>query len=157
MIQANELRIGNLVTLNNEKYHPRVSGETLMVTAINQTRGFENEKTHGVSLEHTNQKKNTYYDSYSQFVCYVEPIALTEEWLLKFGFEKDEYQPNLYKLGCFEIVYACAWNKKTPQYHIAYDSERDIYKNPIWEGFDCVHQLQNLYFALTGEEIEINI
>lgn len=67
-----------------------------------------------------------------------EPIPLTEEWLLKFGFEY------------------------TKLYYIKYDDDLIIY----FDGIDFyfkrssksltikyVHQLQNLYFALTGEEL----
>ncbi len=66
----------------------------------------------------------------------LEPIPLTEEWLVKFGFEgwdKGDYTMNL--------------------------SNANFYKLPIWQplakNIKHVHQLQNLYFALTGEELTI--
>lgn len=70
-----------------------------------------------------------------------EPITLTEEWLLKFGFERKPW--GLIKGG---LLF------------------RDNIKNPCSEltlevgnGFrvtvQYLHQLQNLYFALTGEEL----
>jgi len=73
------------------------------------------------------------------------PIQLTKEWLLKFGFEFDEeddgYQKGKYKVsvsdeGCLFFI------------NIGY------YPEEIAE-FNYVHQLQNLYFALTGEELTI--
>lgn len=74
-----------------------------------------------------------------------QPIPLTEDWLIKFGFEKDEYDP-YYDLLFFEVRF----------YEGAY-----VY-NPISEyfpaygiGLEYVHELQNLYFALTGEELSI--
>jgi len=147
-MKANELRIGNLVTLNNERYHPRVHGETLMVTGINQTRGFENEKTHGVSLEHINQKKTTYYDTYSQFICYVEPIALTEEWLLKFGFEKSSDNGYIIELS---------YNSHLDIDFVYNYSELSVSKYAMNLNVKYVHQLQNLYFALKGEELDIKL
>lgn len=73
----------------------------------------------------------------------VKPIKLTEKWLLKFGFlldeEDDGYQKGKYKVsvsdeGCLFFIY------------IGYHPEE------ICE-FKYVHQLQNLYFALTNEEL----
>ena len=62
-----------------------------------------------------------------------KPIPLTEEWLLKFGFKKeDEY----WNYKGFKL-----WFEKG-FYHI--NSEYLIH-------IDYVHQLQNLFFALTGE------
>jgi hypothetical protein len=72
-------------------------------------------------------------------------IPLTEEWLLKFGFEldieDDGYQKGKYKVsvsdeGCLFFI------------NIGY------YPEEIAE-FKYVHQLQNLYFALAGEEIVV--
>jgi hypothetical protein len=65
------------------------------------------------------------------------PILLTEEWLLKFGIEK-MHDGNY-------------WNKKLcirkdrNEFYALYEQGR-IY-------IQYVHQLQNLYFALTGEEL----
>lgn len=70
-----------------------------------------------------------------------QPIPLTEEWLLKFGFEKNEEEIIFEGLKLW-------WSDNDGMksyYHI--NSELLIY-------IDHVHQLQNLYFALTGEELE---
>ena len=71
------------------------------------------------------------------------PLPLTEEWLLKFGFKKDKTWTG----DVFE-------NKKGDrvclgaQMYVASESVKvDCPKN--------VHQLQNLYYALTGEELKI--
>ena len=72
------------------------------------------------------------------------PIPLTEEWLLKFGFKKDTEG---YTLGRFEI------------YHFHQKPESDFitawgYSLSTNEmSIKYVHQLQNLYFALTGTEL----
>jgi hypothetical protein len=72
-----------------------------------------------------------------------EPIPLTEEWLLKFGFERKGNQfYNLLKYSEVEILI------------------RDNFWtcDGIVFSLHCleyVHQLQNLYFALTGEELTI--
>ena len=34
------------------------------------------------------QEPNKYIPTFAQFIDFIEPVLLTEEWLLKFGFEK---------------------------------------------------------------------
>ena len=77
-----------------------------------------------------------------------KPIPLTEEWLLKFGFEevdkeraKSQASWKIMAKDKFEIEYSTeSWflnNYKGNHQSIAY-----------------IHQLQNLYFALTNTELE---
>lgn len=72
-------------------------------------------------------------------------IPLTEEWLLKFGFKRNGYsfEKGMIwfrfwndKRGRKSLPNACAVNKEEISYELQY-----------------VHQLQNLYYALTGEEL----
>lgn len=91
-----------------------------------------------------------------------EPIKLTKEWLIKFGF-KEILNPDTY------------WNAERiyiyREYALFYDETKiynldsgDIYYDisyqyrnghGIIKNIDYVHQLQNLYFALTGKELTI--
>jgi hypothetical protein len=81
-----------------------------------------------------------------------EGIPLTEEWLLKFGFEKH---------GLLNHTYF--FNKKLDAKfsfgNYARDSTRNLMvgtMEPIYSHrLQYVHQLQNLYFALTGSELTI--
>jgi len=70
-------------------------------------------------------------------------IPLTEEWLKRLGFEKDG--PHWYwfstKDRFTDIGYSYSIEEKIIEFH-------DL-KVPI----KYVHQLQNLYFALTGKEL----
>ena len=68
-----------------------------------------------------------------------QPIQLTEKWLLKFGFKKDW---NGYFLGMLSFS-----KTKHNEFMICVN---DL---PIQKICKYVHQLQNLYFALTGEEL----
>lgn len=71
-----------------------------------------------------------------------KPIPLTEEWLLKCGFEYcDTVTPKAYWLNgvCIEKV----------------DSMFIEFSYGIVLKY--LHQLQNLYFALTGEELNIEL
>ena len=76
------------------------------------------------------------------------PIKLTEEWLLKFGFSVRK------SLG-FEAY------DLDDTYTIYYNTTATPYGFELSFGVDFeieikhVHQLQNLYFALTGDELEL--
>lgn len=73
-----------------------------------------------------------------------KPIPLTEEWLLKFGFEhKRTEKADNYYLDHFRITFT---DKKN--IYIVYANSLSFKYNKYY-----VHQLQNLYFALTGEEL----
>ena len=80
-----------------------------------------------------------------------KPIPLTEEWLVKFGFEK-KYQTFEFKgLNIDGTVVHFSFDKWCSEYDI---ENCDFIEIPA----ECkhVHQLQNLYFALTGEELILN-
>jgi hypothetical protein len=72
----------------------------------------------------------------------VNPVPLTEDWLLRLGFEKK--QPN------------CTWYRKN---RVTINVFNDVAFrlntncNYVYKPFKHVHQLQNLYFSLTGEEL----
>ena len=67
------------------------------------------------------------------------PIPLTEEWLVKFGFEENSTS------FTNSIAYPCIVKLKNQSNCIFYNSLQ----------IKHVHQLQNLYFALTNEELTI--
>jgi hypothetical protein len=69
-----------------------------------------------------------------------EPIPLTEEWLLKFGFCKFKNYNDFSKGGI-----------------IIHGRKRGFVLRKSVPDIKYVHQLQNLYFALTGEELEIKL
>jgi len=83
----------------------------------------------------------------SQLWC--KPIPLTEEWLMKFGFVKiandseKKKDCDFARVGKLELCYDVDTNSYYPTIN-----EYTILK--------YVHQIQNLYFVLTGEELTIN-
>jgi len=74
-----------------------------------------------------------------------KPIPLTEEWLLKFGF-KDGY------FGFSKSVLSLNLKSESVSFSFSKTSLTQI-KGVIFPKH--VHQLQNLYFALTNEELTI--
>ncbi len=124
-MKANELRIGNLVAdyeLNDVFF------------AIEEIK--KNEQ----------RKLAVYYRNGSCMSIDPEPIPLTEEWLLKFGFNQEENK-YWYSNG----VIAISINDKGI-YVIFGNSGREITR----KGLFYVHQLQNFYFCLCGKELVVS-
>jgi hypothetical protein len=125
-MKANELRIGNLVLIPYNKSNKQEGFYEATISKIGEFGAYINPEDY-------------------------EPIPLTQEWLFKFGFyetSNDTFIGGLYtrkKPDRFLI------NKETMSYcQLDYEgSIDDIVK------IKYVHQLQNIYFALTGEELTL--
>jgi hypothetical protein len=70
----------------------------------------------------------------------LSPIPITEEWLKRMGFVKDD------------VVYVLS-KRET----LIYDPEDSMVAIGNWfeRSFFNVHEIQNLYHAITGKELEI--
>lgn len=127
-MKANELRIGNMVQL-----YRRPSDKDKSVYSVKDI------------LKH----KNIYFVSLSDdFMVNIEtgigPIPITKEWLIKFGFSKS------YPDGEESFGY---WDLNNVEFLDFENGEFEI--NSTAFIFKYVHQLQNLYFVLTGEELKL--
>jgi hypothetical protein len=95
--------------------------------------------------------RNGYTTFYNQ-IDVISPIPLTKEWLSEFGFVGID-NPNgtpsiLYKIKGHPLIEIIFTVFPVTRYNLRCESEKEI---------QYVHQLQNLYFALTGEELNINL
>lgn len=82
----------------------------------------------------------------------IEPIELTKDWLLKFGF-KPEKDVKIF------------WKIKTSQKSITLEVEPNSGRTILFDNkgikfidvkpIKHVHQIQNLYFSITGKELTI--
>ena len=125
MIKANELRIGNFVT------------------AIR----CDNSQI----IDQVKQLHESYVVTKFDWGK-VEPIPLTEEWLTKLGFKQTEKiaQKIIRSVGRLGVLNV---EKSKPfEIKLSYWVDDD---GILISKIKYVHQLQNLYFALTGEELEI--
>lgn len=151
MIKANELRIGNWLKPIFNGTNPKQ--EPIQVT------GMFIVQCHRLELQEGGPNANH------------EPISLTPEILEECGFVEDDTfniqfkgvaKKAVLKLTIprpdgepipndFELT--SLWNIKD------HDIGCDYTVNGFWAGIKIkyLHQLQNLYFALTGEELEINM
>lgn len=77
-----------------------------------------------------------------------EPIPLSEKWLSDFGFiqTNESEEVEWYNLNGFEIAI-----------HEEHGDVYFVYQHMVLRHIVHVHQLQNLYFALTGEELKTDL
>jgi hypothetical protein len=126
-MEAKELRIGNYVhdRLHREVVVKQIREDHLIFYLSNDSKIKHNIKT-------------------------FQPIGLTEEWLLKFGFEKD---------GVLIDYAVCISNSKILGIDLKNKRAHCYHITPSVQGANLcsikyVHQLQNLYFGLTGDELK---
>jgi hypothetical protein len=126
-MKASELRIGNLV------YYGR---HIVPIKSIHIESVFKDSVN--VYIEINENLQNYIVD-----IDEIKPIPLTEEWLLKFGFKKD-LGNDLYLDSTSTSFFI--WENNRVE---LLDNKNNICISHC----DYVHQLQNLYFALTREEL----
>jgi len=136
MIQASELRIGNFVQSIPQNKIYRVKITTLSRIMTNKH--------------------------------FVFPIELNEMWLTNFGFKKEdkretELHSNFYSMWLFDFKYSFAYAEFREDwgfYHsytdALIDSDNDRF-DFVSCGIKYVHEVQNLFHALTGSELNYNI
>ena len=127
-MKANELRIGNKVYW----------GVNIVSIVGIHTQTYPNSDNKRPITIYIDPVGNMHY--YPIEENNITPIPLTEEWLLKFGFEKDSDGYLIYMKSRIFIEFTTRGHYEISEY----DTE-----------IKYVHQLQNLYFALTGNELEI--
>ena len=128
-MKATELRIGNYF-LDNRKL-PKI-----MLSDVN------------VQVESIGEGGVNYWCAQGDFdwdftFDEMSPIPITEEWLLKFGLKSRLTRIPTYYKNNFNI------RSKRPDWITSIGISGYLFK------IGYIHQLQNLYFALTGEELEL--
>lgn len=88
-------------------------------------------------------------DSFPLDDNYCQGIPLTEQWLMDFGFRKEADHIFLFPSNDSFRLWGFAWNLQEWSFNKNGDGWDDITTPSIKH----VHQLQNLYYSLTGEEL----
>lgn len=132
MIKANELRIGNYFIKDN---------------CQDQITGIFHEM---------NGDDDFYYiqalDKLDYSLDSIDPVPLTKEWLIKLGFETN-YDVHLFTASINYLQF-----KVQPKTLTFACIGKDLWRIKIGDleiHINFVHELQNLFFVLTGEELEI--
>lgn len=79
----------------------------------------------------------------------VQPVPITEKWLLKFGFDKEKFTKYIGKDAGSLWEISVLTNSENEVWAWNMDREMVCFLGKC----EHVHQLQNLYFALTGQEL----
>jgi hypothetical protein len=132
-MKSTELRIGNL--LHYQYFNPKPRNPSFELATVIVVRILKDI----VYYKHPNRNK-----VHKQKVSELKPIPLTEECLLKMGFDKA-----INGWFCSKEYLWLRQNKLNNQWFAGVNGIGDIDCKRI----DYVHCLQNLYFALTGEEL----
>lgn len=143
-----ELRIGNLIQLDPTRDWIYGDGELGLPKGVYSVKSISEE---GINC--TNYAESgLYWESLDRHVG----IPITEEWLSKFGVEKDN-DPNHEIFGKYDLPDIQGWpisieeqENRGTEFSVQVNEEYEIAK------IEYVHQLQNLYFSLTGQELKIN-
>lgn len=87
----------------------------------------------------------------------ISPIPLTEEWLKKFGFKNEGLKLHMKKNDAAVIFFLAPVQHKTTEWFpwIGRSFDTKEKSHVILNAVKYVHQLQNLYFALTVTELTI--
>lgn len=86
-----------------------------------------------------------------------KPIILTSEWLLKLGFEKEDLEDDDSERNIYQRPAMSSMGRKLPFVieQCLNGSYSPVMYNDIHEEIIYIHQLQNLYHALTQEELTL--
>lgn len=87
---------------------------------------------------------NTEVLSVERFDDRYKPIPLTEEWILDFGLKKEKDRSMGFN-----------YTNNSKRFKLVRGNKGYGVKNSNYYKTKYVHQLQNLYFSLTGEELTI--
>ncbi len=128
-LNTRDLRIGNLVVFESE---------TCKITTIGKRKVGVSRRTENGNFVETLTE-----------ISEIEPIPITEEWLLKLGFKEQNTE-----IGS-------RFRKKN--FYITKNTDFDFYLKDVKSGIyihfmklDFFHELQNIWYCLNGKDLKIN-
>jgi hypothetical protein len=140
-MKANELRIGNLVEVsNNYSLRPK---------------GWEVAYIHAINIDNCiiSWEREFFVCNYKPFIDskepHINPIPLTEEWLERFGFQKNA-------IGFWQIKNPLSrLNQPSDGWYLNSEGELTKSLSEFFIRIKYVHNLQNFWYNLTGSELTL--
>jgi hypothetical protein len=143
MIAVNELRIGNWIKVSRSNVEVRIPDMAVQVAGINVISG--------ICIN-----SNPHLEIPTVFPIHCAPINITEEILIKAGFEKRSHTwkdasvtKQMFINRPFALEYVGNWFLCK----ISYENLPVLMHGDVLH----VHQLQNLWYSLTGQELNIQL
>ena len=137
-MEINELRIGNWVKVND----PIFGVNTYKVATI---------RDNGII---------TLSDNISCLVDNIEPIELTGDILINIGFKKgySEIYSKTIKVDFYEYNISCQNVKDNKYSFVAYGYKNgELKRKMILDNIQYLHELQNVFFSFTNQELEMKL
>ena len=105
-------------------------------------------------------EEGNYQNSHDTETKVFVPIQLTEQWLLDFGFKKKEntniYVKCMHKISGEKLKSLAVYIDENKHTIALIDYYTGVEKTDLLHfDYEYVHQLQNLFSALTGEELKL--
>jgi len=147
-MEIQELRIGNWIESENDFFQI----ETLQ--SQNYWK-FNGNIKNDIEIDFIDQNKNTYWCELKD----INPIPITEEWLLRFGFEKKE-KSNLYLISIheFNLKKLCVYLDINNCTIAMVDYFSNLEKTELFPlNYKYIHQLQNLFYSITQTELQCKV
>lgn len=138
MIEANELRLGNRLLWNRKE------------------QGLPSQEVEVYNIYRSRCRVYTFMAELDEVQLYyseMDPMPITSDWLLKNGFQwkweaKDWSQFD--KNPANHIPFVIRFEKATKKFMVR-NEDPNVFMATV--ELTSIHQLQNIYFALTGEEL----
>lgn len=133
-MKTNNFRIGNYVEFENQVHEVIGTSETEVKIKI---------------------KSNSSYSLLTRWVAIssIKPIPLIEEWLLDFGFNK-EYKKGYIGKDFLNQDFVLTEPFVLGEWQKGYVFQFSVGSWSKYKEFKYVHELQNFYSPMTGEELE---
>lgn len=150
-MKASELRIGNWIGYDG--WHPDLASNNRPMPSYDVVvKGIEYDEEKDCYIISSINERG-FEDSF-------HPIILTEEWLERLGFKHITGDAiwREYKLSDYDEIWHCGngyfIEKDSDTFKFYQHTDEDTYCQLKWIKY--VHELQNLYYALTGKELILN-
>ena len=138
-MKAQELRIGNYVTIKNDIWFDYANIPMRVIKIDSETDDMFPDSTGSVGLSLAIKRED-----FAQMDEFIEPIQLTHEYLIISGFKKEG-------MGYFKAI----GDIQHGYFGIEKWSDgRFFYTGYLHLELKYIHQLQNLIYVLTGEEFD---
>lgn len=153
-LKPQDLRIGNIVCRWSD------DPKKIFVTEKDESEQMDITVVDEIHSDRVGVFNDGNYNSPSFFETWnlneIKPVPLTEKWLLNFGFTKGD--GDIYNKYFFWIDSRPLIILVNPENGSTFIEERgvSVFEVKVTKPILYVHDLQNIYFALTGRELEVN-
>lgn len=145
-MNVEDLRLGNFVTVNNPNNWIELKNVPMLVTGL---KSDINDQQKSIFL-HSNGliAVKSDFETYNQFSQFIEPIALTKDWLLRFGFKDTPsgFEKIIYNKYRFSVILF----KKFASFGLSGPFGLFDFRKPKY-----VHELQNVHYSVIGKELHL--